>query len=115
MTLAELEEKELIARREVLKAEKENAILEQELNAEKAKAAELQAQADLAMERLTAQIFEENPGYYQLKVSEMNASAIKSTDKVIIVPEGSMPQLVLGKDVIPVTNVNAPASVFSGE
>lgn len=106
VTLAELEEKELIARREVLKAEKENAILEQELNAEKAKAAELQAQADLAKERLIAQIYEENPGYYQLKVSEMNASAIKGTDKFIIVPEGAMPQLVLGKDVIPTTVVN---------
>ena len=108
VTLAELEEKELIARREVIKAEKENAILEQELNAEKAKAAELQAQADLAKERLMAQIYEENPGYYQLKVSEMNASAIKGTDKFIIVPEGSMPQLVLGKDVIPTANVTTP-------
>ncbi|MBQ4512743.1 MAG: hypothetical protein II969_07100 [Anaerolineaceae bacterium] len=105
VTLAELEEKELVARREVLKAEKENVILEQELNAEKAKAAELQAQADLAKERLMAQIYEENPGYYQLKISEMNASAIKSTDKFIIVPEGSMPQLVLGRDVIPTMNV----------
>ena len=105
VTLAELEEKELIARREVLKAEKENAILEQELNAEKAKAAQLQAEADLAKERLMAQIYEENPGYYQLKVSEMNASAIRDTDKMIIVPEGAMPQLVLGKDVIPVANV----------
>ncbi len=105
VTLAELEEKELIARREVLKAEKENAVLEQELNAEKAKAAELQAQADLAKERLMAQIYEENPSYYQLKISEMNASAIKDTDKMIIVPEGTMPQLVLSKDVIPVANV----------
>ena len=105
VTLAELEEKELIARREVLIAEKENAILEQELNAEKAKAAQLQAEADLAKERLLAEIYEQNPGYYQLKVSEMNASAIRDTDKMIIVPEGSMPQLVLGKDVIPVANV----------
>ena len=110
VTLAELEEKELIARREVLKAEKENAILEQELNAEKAKAAELQAQADLAKERLMAEIYEENPGYFQLKVSEMNASAIKSTDKFIIVPEGSMPQLVLGRDVIPTMNVGNTTS-----
>lgn len=108
VTLAELEEKELVARREVLKAEKENAILEQELNAEKAKAAELEAQAELAKERLLAQIYEENPGYYQLKISEMNASAIKETDKFIIVPEGAMPQLVLGKDVIPTANVGTP-------
>lgn len=115
VTLAELEEKELIARREVLKAEKENAILEQELNAEKAKAAELQAQADLARERLMAQIYQENPGYYQLKISELNASAIKGTDKFIIVPEGSMPQLVLGKEVIPTTNVDNTSVVPSEE
>ena len=111
VTLAELEEKELIARREVLKAEKENVILEQELNAEKAKAAELQAQADLAKERLLAQIFDENPGYYRLKISELNASAIKPTDKFIIVPEGSMPQLVLGREVIPTFNVDNGTSV----
>lgn len=115
VTLAELEEKELIARREVLKAEKENAILEQELNAEKAKAAQLQAEADLAKERLLAEIYEQNPGYYQLKVSELNAAAIKDTDKMIIVPEGAMPQLVLGKDVIPVANVGGESSVISGK
>ncbi len=113
VTLAELEEKELIARREVIKAEKENAILEQELNAEKAKAAELQAQADLARERLMAQIYDENPGYFQLKVSELNASAIKTTDKFIIVPEGAMPQLVLGKDVIPTMNVGSTGTASS--
>jgi len=115
VTLAELEEKELIARREVLKAEKENAILEQELNAEKAKAAELEAQADLAKERLMAQIYNDNPGYFQLRVSELNASAIKDTDKFIIVPEGAMPQLVLGKEVLPTTNVDTSQSVNIGE
>ena len=115
VTLAELEEKELIARREVLKAEKENVILEQELNAEKAKAAELQAEADLAKERLMAQIYQDNPGYYQLKVSELNASAIKGTDKFIIVPEGSMPQLVLGKDVIPTAPVTGTGPVIPAE
>ncbi len=115
VTLAELEEKELVARREVLKAEKENAVLEQELNAEKAKAAELQAQADLAKERLLAQIYEENPGYYKMRVSELNASAIKDTDKMIIVPEGAMPQLVLGKDVIPVANVGSSDELSLGQ
>ena len=56
-----------------------------------------------------AQIYDENPGYFQLKVSELNASAIKATDKFIIVPEGAMPQLVLGKDVIPTMNVGSSA------
>ena len=49
-----------------------------------------------------------------MKISEMNASAIKNTDKFIIVPEGSMPQLVLGRDVIPTANVT-PSTIMSGE
>ncbi len=105
VTLAELEEKELVARREVLKAEKENAILEQELNTEKAKAAKLQAEADLANTQLLARIYEENPSYFQYLVAETNASAIKETDKFMIVPEGTVPQIVLGKDVVPTVGV----------
>lgn len=105
VVLAELEQKELVARREVIKAEKENAILEQELNTEKAKAAEKLAEADLANTKLLAQIYEENPSYYQWLVASANASAIKETDKFMIVPEGSMPQIVLGNDVIPTTDV----------
>lgn len=101
VVLAELEEKELIAKREVLKAEKENAILEQNLNVEKAKAAAKAAEADLANTKLLAEIYQLNPLYYQLKIAETNASTIKETDKMIVVPEGTMPQLVLGKDIIP--------------
>ena len=46
----------------------------------------------------------------------MNASAIRDTDKMIIVPEGAMPQLVLSKDVIPVANVSdTTGSLLTGE
>lgn len=111
VTLAELEQNELIARREVLKAEKDNAILEQELNLEKAKAAELQAEADLASTKYLAQIYEENPNYYQYLVAEMNASAIQQSDKFMFVPEGTFPQIVLGSEVMPIVPVETGNSV----
>lgn len=103
--LAQLEEQELIAKRAVLSAEKENAILEQQWNTEKAKAAVELAKADLANTELLAKIYEENPSYYQYLIAQLNASAIKETDKFIIVPEGTVPQIVLGKDVIPTVPV----------
>ena len=67
----------------------------------KAKAAAKAAEADLANTKLLAEIYQLNPLYYQLKIAETNASTIKETDKMIVVPEGTMPQLVLGKDIIP--------------
>mgnify|MGYP000987248823 CR=1 FL=1 len=103
--LAELEEQELIAKRAVLEAEKENAILEQQLNAEKAKAATELAKSDLANTQLLAQIYQDNPSYYQYLIAQLNASAIKETDKFMIVPEGTIPQIVLGQDVIPTVPV----------
>ncbi len=103
--LAELEEQELIAKRAVLEAEKQNAILEQQLNTEKAKAATELAKSDLANTQLLAQIYQDNPSYYQYLIAQLNASAIKQTDKFMIVPEGTIPQIVLGQDVIPTVSV----------
>ena len=105
VVLAQLEEQELIAKRAVIEAGKENAILEQQLNAEKAKAATELAKADLANTELLAKIYEENPSYYQYLVAQLNASAIKETDKFMIGPEGTVPQIVSGKDVIPTVPV----------
>lgn len=103
--LAGLEEEKLIANRAVIEAEKENAILEQELNKEKALAAAELAKAELANTVLLAQIYQENPAYFNYLVAELNAAAIKETDKFMILPEGTIPNLVLGKDVLPVMNV----------
>ncbi len=103
--LAQLEEQELIAKRAVIEAGKENAILEQQLNAEKAKAAAELAKADLANTELLAKIYEDGPSYYQYLIAQLNASAIKETDKFMIVPEGTVPQIVLGKDVMPTVPV----------
>lgn len=106
--LAQLEEEQLIAKRAVLEAEKENAVLEQSLNREKALAASELAKADLAQTELLAKIYQTNPMYYQYLVAQLNASAIRETDKVMIIPEGTIPQIVLGKDVIPTLPIEAP-------
>ncbi len=108
VTLAQLEEQELIAKRAVLEAERQNAILEQDLNKEKALAAAELAKADLAQTQLLAKIYEDNPSYYRFLVAQLNASAIKETDKVMIIPEGTVPQIVLGKDVLPTMSIEQP-------
>ena len=105
--LAGLEEEKLIANRAVIEAEKQNAILEQELNREKALAAIELAKAELANTLQLAEIYQNNPAYFNYLVAQLNASAIKETDKVLILPEGTIPNLVLGKDVLPVTNVES--------
>ncbi|HNY93880.1 MAG TPA: hypothetical protein PKJ88_04190, partial [Flexilinea sp.] len=101
VVLAQLQEQELIANRSVLEAEKQNTILEQSLNIEKAKAATELAKANLAETTLLAQIYQDNPAYYQYLIAQLNASAIKATDKVMILPQGTIPQLVLGNDIVP--------------
>ncbi len=108
VTLAKLEEEQLVAKRAVLEAEKENAILEQSLNKEKALAAQELARADLAQTELLASIYQNNPSYFQYLVAQLNASAIRETDKVMIIPEGTIPQIVLGKDVIPTFPIETP-------
>lgn len=108
VTLAKLEEEQLVAKRAVLEAEKENAVLEQSLNREKALAAQELAKADLAQTVLLASIYQDNPSYFQYLVAELNASAIRETDKVMIIPEGTIPQIVLGKDVIPTFQIETP-------
>lgn len=108
VTLAKLEEEQLVAKRAVLEAEKENAILEQSLNKEKALAAEELAKADLAQTELLASIYQANPSYFQYLVAQLNASAIRETDKVMIIPEGTIPQIVLGKDVVPTLPIETP-------
>jgi hypothetical protein len=108
VTLAKLEEEQLVAKRAVLEAEKENAILEQSLNKERALAAQELAKADLAQTELLASIYQANPSYFQYLIAQLNASAIRETDKVMIIPEGTIPQIVLGKDVVPTLPIETP-------
>jgi hypothetical protein len=119
-TLAQLEQEQLKAQQAVITQQKANDLLaaQKELEIAKAKAvaAEEQAKADLAQQTALAKLYAEDPGYLQLMLAQANASAIKSTDKVIFAPNGQFPYLVLGGNVVPTlslpqnTGPQAPAS-----
>ena len=107
--LAELSRQQLEAERQVIEAQKNNDLLsaqrDLEINEAMAVAAIEKAKADLAREIALADIYAGNPNYYQYQLALANASAIKATDKLIFVPEGTFPQLIFGQDLKPVVPV----------
>lgn len=107
--LAELTRDQLKAEMEVIEAQKANDLLSAqrdfEINQAKAEAAIEQAKADLAEEIALAELYTTNENYYSLKLVQANASAIKETDKLIFVQEGTFPQLVFGDSLSPVVPV----------
>ena len=122
--LAELEEAKVAAQRAVIEAERANelarveaeqAVIEAqkrndliaaqrdiEIAQAQAIAAEEQAKAQIAFESALAELYAVRPEYVQLLIAQANASALKSTDKVIFTPEGMTPTLVLpGPGIVP--------------
>jgi hypothetical protein len=129
-TLALLEEAKVAAQMAVIEAERANelarveaekAIIEaQKLNeliaAERdieigralAIAAIEQAKAQIAVETALAQLYAGQPIYVQLLIAQANASALRSTDKVIFTAEGMTPTLVLpGPGIVPTVETTA--------
>jgi hypothetical protein len=114
--LAELSRQQLEAERKVIESQKANDLLsaqkDLEINKAQAAAAAEKANADLARETALAALYAGNPNYYQLQVALANASAIKSTDKIIYIPSGTIPQLVISQGnltpVVPVTPNTTP-------
>ena len=129
-TLAMLEEAKVAAQMAVIEAERANelarveaekAIIEaQKLNeliaAERdieigralAIAAIEQAKAQIAVETALAQLYAGQPIYVQLLIAQANASALRSTDKVIFTAEGMTPTLVLpGPGIVPTVETTA--------
>lgn len=108
-TLAKLNEDKLKAQLAVINAQKANDLLsaqkDLEINKAMAAAAIEKARADLAEQIALAEIYANNAGYLQLQMMLANASAIKSTDKLIFIPAGTFPQLVFGNvtPVLPIT------------
>jgi hypothetical protein len=104
-TLATLNEEKLKAQFAVIGAQKANDLLgaqkDLEINKALAVAAIEKARADLAQQIALAELYANNDGYLQLQMMLANASAIKSTDKLIFIPAGTFPQLVFG-NVTPV-------------
>ncbi len=109
--LAELTKERLEAEREVIEAQKNNDLLsaqrDLEINTAMAAAAIEKAKADLAREIALAELYTTNAPYFQYQMALANASAIKESDKLIFVPEGTFPQLIFGESLRPVVPVNA--------
>lgn len=107
--LAQLTREQLTAEKQVIEAQKNNDLLaaQRDLDINKALAAASieKAKADLAKEIALAELYTNNPSYYSYQVALANASAIKSSDKLIFVPAGTFPQLVFGNDLKPVVPV----------
>lgn len=106
-TLLKLEYERLQAEKSVIEAKKANELLSAEkdfqINQAKAVAAAEQAKADLSAKLAEAKIYADNPTYAAYLMALANASALKATDKVIFVPEGAMPSIVLsGPGITPV-------------
>jgi regulator of protease activity HflC (stomatin/prohibitin superfamily) len=109
--LAQLTRDQLTAEKQVIDAQKTNDLLsaqrDLEINQAMAVAAIEKAKADLAKEIALADLYSKNPNYYAYQIALANASAIKGTDKLIFVPEGTFPQLIFGNDLKPVVPVSA--------
>lgn len=109
--LAQLEQEKLAAQKAVIEAQKANDLLaaQQDLavNQALAKAATEKAKADLAIEIARAEMYARNAGYLQLQMAQTNASALKTTDKIIFTPEGTMPTIILpGPGIVPTVDTN---------
>ncbi len=128
--LAQLEEQKVAAQRAVIEAERANelarveaerAVIEAQKSNEliaaqrdieiaqaQAVAAEEQAKARIAYDSALSELYSARPEYVQLLIAQANASALKSTDKVIFTPEGVTPTLVLpGPGIVPTVDTTA--------
>ncbi len=118
--LATLNEEKLRAQLAVIEAQKANDLLSAqkdfEINKAQAEAALEKAKADLAQQTALAEIYRLNPGYLDLQMALANASALNSTDKIVFTPEGVMPNLVFGNNILPTvpitpnTNTDQPVT-----
>ena len=104
--LAVLEQEKLQAQRAVIEAQKSNDLYsaQQDLQVNRALAAAAaeKAKATLANELVLAELYADYPSYLTLQLALANASALKTTDKIIFTLEGMMPTLVLpGPGIVP--------------
>jgi hypothetical protein len=128
--LADLDQQKIVAQKAVIEAERANelarveaqrAIIEAEKSNElfaaqsdleiqtiEAQVSVERAKADVATELALAELVSANPGYMQLQVAQANADALKQTDKLIFLPEGTSPTLVLpGPGIMPTIETGA--------
>ena len=76
------------------------AQLDLEINRVKVESSRLAAEAELAHEILRANLFTENPGYAQVTIASYNADALQNVQKLLIIPAGAIPTIVLPSDTV---------------
>jgi regulator of protease activity HflC (stomatin/prohibitin superfamily) len=102
------------AERAIIEAQKVNELLaaekDIEINKALSQAAAEKAKADLAMQAVLAEIYASNPGYLELQKIQANANAFKNLDKLIFIPEGTVPNLVIpGPGIVPTVDTTLEA------
>lgn len=72
------------------------------------------AQIQTAVEQVLAALYQNNPEYLTLLLTQANANALNDTDKVIFTPEGTVPTLVLpGPGIVPTVDTTPNTSAQS--
>ncbi len=70
-----------------------------------------EAEAETAVQIILARIYQENPEYLQLLLTQANAAALNPTDKIIFTPEGTTPTIVLpGPGIVPTVDTTNTTS-----
>lgn len=105
VTLQELKRQQLEAALTVIEQERINAEAQLKLTVIQQQVAQEQALIDLAKELTLAEIYANNPQYVALQLALANASAIKSTDKLIFTQDGVFPNLIFSNGILPAFNV----------
>ncbi len=101
---AQLRRDQAVAEVETTEAQKQlelrAAQLDLEINRVKVESSRLAAEAELAHEILRASLFTENPGYAQVTIAGYNADALQNVQKLLIIPAGAIPTIVLPSDTV---------------
>jgi hypothetical protein len=105
-TLQELKRKQLEAELAVIEQEKVNTQAQLELSQIQQQVADEQALVDIAKELALAELYQNFPSYVTLQIAMANSAAIKPTDKFVITPDGSFPNLIFSNGTLPTFNVN---------
>jgi multidrug efflux pump subunit AcrA (membrane-fusion protein) len=87
------------AERAIIEAEKANELLganrDLEIQTARAEAALEEAKASTALQSALAQIYAAVPSLLQLKIAEANSAALRNVEKIIFMPEGTTPTIVI--------------------
>ncbi len=105
-TLQELKKQQLEAELAVINQETINTKALLELTQIQQEVADEQALVDIAKELALAKLYQSFPSYVSLQIALANSAAIQPTDKFVITPNGTFPNLIFSNGTLPTFNVN---------